>query len=86
MEVGDGTEEESTSDGYNQVMFTQNVETADPFSSHMMPVKPGRAYTGECINIMVQALWTKDGSLLQSLTVQNTYTKWDEEVKRQLWW
>ena len=28
----------------------------------------------ECINIMVQALQTQDGSLLQGLTVQNTYT------------
>ena len=26
-EVGDGTAEESGSDGYDQVMFTQNVET-----------------------------------------------------------
>ena len=32
VEVGDGTEEESSSDGYDQVMFTQNVETADAFS------------------------------------------------------
>ena len=30
---------------------------------------------GECINIMVQALQGQDGSLLQGLTVQNTYTK-----------
>ena len=28
---------------------------------------------GECINIMVQALQTQDGSLLQGLMVQNTY-------------
>ena len=30
---------------------------------------------GECINVMVQILQTQDGSLLQGLTVQNTYTK-----------
>ena len=75
MEVGDGTEEESSSDGHDQVMFTQNVETVDAFSSHIVPVKVGRAYTGECIIIMVQALGTEDGSLLQGLTVQNTYTE-----------
>ena len=75
MEVDDGTEEESSSDGYDQVMFTQNVETVDAFSFHMVPVKAGRAYTGECINIMVQALQPEDGSLLQDLTVQNTYTE-----------
>ena len=41
----------------------------------MVAVKVGRAYTGEHINIMVQALWTKDGSLLQGLTIQNMYTE-----------
>ena len=56
-------------------MYTQNIVTIKPFSSHVVPVKAGRAYTGECINIMVQALQTEDGSLLQGLTVQNTYTK-----------
>ena len=30
---------------------------------------------GECVNAMIQALWTQDGSLPQSLTVQNTYTE-----------
>ena len=75
VEVGDSTEEESSSDGYDQVMFTQNVETVDAFSFHMMPVKAGRAYTGECINIIVQALQTEDSSLLQGLTVQNMYTE-----------
>ena len=30
-------------DGYDQVMFTQNVETIEPFSSHVVPVKAGRA-------------------------------------------
>ena len=53
----------------------RNAETIDPFSSHVVSVKAGRAYTGECINIMVQALLTEDGSLPQGLTVQNTYTK-----------
>ena len=63
MEVGDGPKEEPNPDGYDQVMFTQNVETIEPFSSHMVPVKVWRASTGECINVMVQALWTEDGSL-----------------------
>ena len=74
MEVGDGIKEEPNSDGYDQVMFTQNVETIEPFS-HMVPVKAGRAYTGEHINVMVQALQTEDGSLPQGLTVQNMYTE-----------
>ena len=74
-EVGDGLKEEPNLDGYDQVMFTQNVETMEPFSSHMVLGKVLRAYTGECINIKVQALQTEDGSLPQGLTVQNTYTK-----------
>ena len=56
VEVGDGLKEEPNPDGYDQVMFTQNVETIEPFSSHVVQVKMGRAYTGEHINIMVQAL------------------------------
>ena len=56
-------------------MFTQNMETIEVFSSHVVLVKTGRAYTGECINIMVEALWMEDSSLLLSLTIQNTYTE-----------
>ena len=75
VKVGDGIVEESSPDGYDQVMFTQDVETIEAFSSHMVLVKVGRAYTREHINIMVQALQTKDGSLLQGLTIQNMYTE-----------
>ena len=56
MEAGDGLKEEPDPDGYGQLMYTQNVETIEPFFSHVIPVKAGRAYTGECINVMVQAL------------------------------
>ena len=55
MEVDDGIMEEPNPDGYDQIMFTQNVEIIELFSSHMVLVKAERAYTGECINIMVQA-------------------------------
>ena len=70
VKVGDGIAEESSSDSYDQVMFTQNVETIEAFSSHMVMMNVGKPYTGECINIMVQALQTKDGSLPQGLTIQ----------------
>ena len=36
IKVGDGMEEESSSDDYDQVMFTQNVETVEAFSSCMV--------------------------------------------------
>ena len=74
VEVGDGQKEEVGIDGYDQLMYTQNAETIEPFSSHVVLVKAGRAHT-EHINIMVQALQIEDGSLPQGLTVQNTYTE-----------
>ena len=75
MEAGDGQKEELDMNGYDQLMYTQNAETIEPFSSHIVPARLGRACKGGCINIMVQALWTQDGSLPQGLTVQNTYTE-----------
>ena len=82
IKVGDDTVEESSSDDYDQVMFTQDVETIETFSSCVVLVKVGRAYTGEHVNIMVQALWTEDGSLLQGLTVQNMYTELRQGSKK----
>ena len=75
IKVGDGAAEECSSDDYNQVMFTQNIETIEAFSSYIVPVKAEKAYTRGCINVMAQALQTEDGSLLQGLTVQNMYTE-----------
>ena len=86
IKMGDSIAEESSSDDYNEVMFTQTVETIEAFSCHVVLVKAGRAYTGELINIMVQALQMEDGSLLQGLTIQNMYTELRQEVKRQSWW
>ena len=75
MEVGDGQKEEVGTDSNDKLMYTQNVETIEPFSSDVVLVKAGRAHTGERINIMVQTLQTEDGSMLQALTVKNMYTK-----------
>ena len=75
MEVGDGQEEKFDMNDDDQLMYTQKVETIEPFSSHIVPVKTGRAYVEEHINVMVQALRSQDGSLPQGLTVQNTYTE-----------
>ena len=66
---------EPSSDDYDEVVFTQNVETIEAFSSHVVQVRAERAHTGGHINIMTQALQAEDGSLLQGLTVQNTYTE-----------
>ena len=75
LKVGDGTVGECNPDNYDWVMITQNVETIEAFSSYVVPVKAEKAYTRGHINVMAQALWTEDGSLLQGLTVQNTYTE-----------
>ena len=82
VEVGDGLKEELIPDGYGQLMYTQNAETIEPFSCHVVPVKAGRAYTGWHINAMAQALWTEDGSLPQGLTVQNMYTELKQGSKK----
>ena len=82
VEVGDGLKKELGPDSYDQLMYTQNAETIEPSSSCVMTVKAGRAYMGEHINVMVQALQTKDGSLLQGLTVQNMYIELRQGSKK----
>ena len=47
----------------------------DAFSSHIIHVRMGTAYTGVGLNVMTQALHAEDGSLPQGLTIQNTYTE-----------
>ena len=71
----DQTMEESGLDEYDKVVVTKNTETVDAFSSHVIPMEAEKAYTGEHINVMTQALQTKDGSLLQGLTMQDVYTE-----------
>ena len=75
MEVGNGQEEGYDTDDDNPLMYTQKAETLEPFSSHVKPIKTVKAYLGECINVMVQALHTQDCTLPLGLTVQNTYTE-----------
>ena len=75
IKVGDGIVEESSPDDYDQVVFTQNVETIEAFSSHIVLVRMEKACTGGHINIMTQALWMGNGSLPQGLTIQNAYTE-----------
>ena len=57
------------------VRYTQKVETLEPFSSHLIPMKMTEAYLGECLNVMVQALYVQDGTLPPGLTMQNMYTE-----------
>ena len=82
VKVGDGTAEESDSDDYDQVMFTQKVETIEAFSSCIVLVKAEKAYTGGHINSMALALWTRGGSLPQGLTIQNMYTELRQGSKK----
>ena len=63
MDESDDQEEKFDSNDDDLLMYTQKAETLEPFSSHIIPVKTGEAYLGECINVMVQALWTQDGTL-----------------------
>ena len=64
--VDNKTTESANLNGYDEVVFTKNMETTDAFSSCVLLVKAGKAYTGECINVRTQALQTENGSLLPS--------------------
>ena len=75
VEVGNDQEEEYNTDKDSLLMYTQKAETLEPFSSHVIPINTTKAYLGEHINIIVQALYAQDGTLLPGLTVQNTYTE-----------
>ena len=73
--VGNDQEEGYDTDKDSLLMYTQKAEIPEPFSSHVIPVKTTKAYLGERLNIMVQALYVHNGTLLPGLTVQNTYTE-----------
>ena len=75
VEVGDDWEEGCETDQDSPLMYTQKVETLEPFSSHVIPMRMMEAYLGEHLNIMVQALHAQDGTLPPGITVQNTYTE-----------
>ena len=75
VEMGDTHEKGYDTNQDSFMMYTQKVETLEPFSSHIIPLKTTEAYLGEWLNMMVQALYIQDGTLLPGLTVQNTYTE-----------
>ena len=75
VKVGNDHEEGYITNQDSFMMYTQKVETLEPFSSHVIPMKMTEAYLGERLNIMVQALYVQDGTLLPGLTMQNTYTE-----------
>ena len=62
LKLGGGIADEFNSDNYDHVVFTQNVETIEAFSSLMVLVKVEKAYTRGGINVMAQAIQTGDGS------------------------
>ena len=75
VEMGNDQEEGYITDKDSPLMYTQKAETLEPFSSLVIPMKATKAYLGECLNIMVQALYTQDGALPPGLTMQNMYTE-----------
>ena len=75
VEVGNDQEEEWETDQDSPLMYTQKVETLEPFSSYVIPMKMMDMYLGEHLNVMVQALHAQDGTLPPGITVQNTYTE-----------
>ena len=82
IKVGNGVAKESSSDDYDQVVFNQNAEAMEAFSSCVVPVKVEKAYTRRHVNVMAQALQSGDGSLPQCLTIQNMYTELRQGSKK----
>ena len=75
VEVGNDQVGGCNADHDSPLMYTQKVETMEPFSSHVIPVKMAEAYLGEHLNVMVQALHDQDGTLPPGITMQNMYTE-----------
>ena len=73
--VGSDWEEGYKTNQDSPLMHTQKVETLEPFSSHVIPMRIMEAYLGKLLNIMVQALHAQDGTLPPGITMQNTYTE-----------
>ena len=82
VEVGNDQEEGYDTNKDSPLMYTQKVETLEPFYSHVVPVKTTKAYLGERLNMMVQALHAQDGTLPPGLTMQNMYTELREGSKK----
>ena len=82
VEVGSGQEEGYDTNKDSPLMYAQRAETLEPFLSHAIPMKTMKAYLGECLNIMVQALHAQDGTLPPGLTMQNTYTELKKGSKK----
>ena len=81
VKVGDEIVEEPSSDDYDELVYTQNAETIEDFSSFMVQVRAERAHTRGHINIMIQAIQTGDGSLPQDPTIQSTYRELEQGSK-----
>ena len=75
VEVGNDQEEGCKTDQDSPLMYTQKVETLEPFSSHVIPMKMMEAYLGEHLNMMVQALHAQDGTLPPGITMQNMHAE-----------
>ena len=60
VQVGTDQEEGYDTDKDSLLMYTQKAETLEPFSSHVIPVKTTKVHLGECLNVMVQALYAQD--------------------------
>ena len=75
VEMGNDQEEDMILTKISQLMYTQKAGALEPFSFHVIPVKTMKAYLGEHLNMMVQALHAQDGTLPPGLTIQNVYTE-----------
>ena len=82
MEVGDSLKEEVDTDSYDQLMYTQNIETIEPFSSRVMLVKAGRPTQENALTLWCKPYKLKMVLCMLGLTVQNMYTELRQGSKK----
>ena len=68
---------------YNEEVTTKGSKTIDGFSSRIIHTPMKTVFTGARLNVITHTINAEEGSLPQSLMIQNTYTKmcnWGKNV------
>ena len=67
-------------------MYNQKVETLEPFSSHVIPMKTTKVYLGECINLWCKLCMLRMEPCHQASQYRIHTLNWGRAAKRQCWW
>ena len=85
IKVGDGAAEECSPDGYDQVMFTQNIETIEAFSSHIVLVKVERPILEDVLMSWPRPYGLKMAPCCRASPYKTCTQSCSKAVRRQSW-